>query len=325
MNIVLLRVPLTLGEINKLTHEFPQLLFLSYPESQLKKISKEHWAKVEILFGEKLTEEELSWAEALKWIHSPSTHLFRLPMEAIAERENMLVTCTKQENATQIAEYVMGIALSFAKNFFKWKEAMTFPALIWDAKWRDRMESLTGKVWLQIGMDKAGTEIAKQASERGMRVISIDKERNFHPYCKKNLSIHDLHSVLPYADVVSVVLPKEKDFAHWFTLKELKLMKENAILSLIGPTPLVDAEAHEAIPYLGRLRGVAIDASYFTPISPNSPLWDVPNLLITPGVAGRPASKGREAVKLFRSNLRDYMHGNFLDMRWQVDTSLITR
>ncbi|MCB1113766.1 MAG: D-2-hydroxyacid dehydrogenase [Chlamydiia bacterium] len=322
MNIALLRVPLTLGEIDQLAHEFPQFLFLSYPEAQLKKISPEHWAKVEILFGDRLTSEELSQAEALKWIHSPTSHLSRLPLEELEVKENVLVTCTLEENAPQIAEFVMGAFLAFAKQFFRWSQASDFPALIWDAKWRQKMETLQNKTLVQIGMEKPGLLIAKKGLESGMKVISIDLEKTFHPFCKKNLSIKELHSVLPSADYVSVTLPMTREYNHWFGLKELELMKEDAVLSLIGPTRILGDQSKDAAPLFEKLRGAVIDAPFFTPLSPSSPLWKVPNLLITPGVSGRPKSEEREAFKLFRSNLRDYLHGNFIDMKHIVDTQV---
>lgn len=323
MNIVLLRVPLTLSEINQLTHEFPQYLFLSYPETALKKVTPDHWARVEVLFGEKLSQEELEWAHGLKWIHTPSSHLTPFPLSLIEQRQNILLTYTREENASQIGEFVLGITLAYAKQLFNWKEAEKFPALIWDAKWRQSMLSLQGKTLVQIGMDKPGIEIAKKGLENGMHVISIDKERNFHPHCKKNLSIKDLHKELPSADVVSIHLPQTGEYQNWFGLTELKLMKEEAILILIGPTPLLNKEAHEAVPHFKKLRGALIDASYHTPLSSTSPLWNIPNLLITPGIAGRPKTKERQAFKLFKSNLRDYLHSNYLDMRYLVNTSVL--
>lgn len=323
MNIALIRVPLSFSEIEQLTHEFPQFLFLAYPETQLKKISPEHWAKIEILFGNKLNAEELLYAESLKWIHSPSSRLTSLPLDEIESKGNILITYTLEENALQIAEFVMGAFLSFTKLFFQWQEAMHFPALIWDAKWRERMGTLQGKTLLQVGMEKPGQKIAQKAHENGMKVISIDKLGSFHPYCKECRPLKDLHEVLPKADYVSVYLPMTREYKSWFGLNELKLMKEGSVLSFIAPTPLLNREAEEALPYFERLKGAIIDASYFTPLSPNSPLWKVPNLLITPGISGRPKSEGKEAFKLFRANLRDYLHENFIDMRYQFDSSIL--
>lgn len=322
MNIALLKVSLSLAEINQLIKEFPQFLFLSYPESSLKKIEREYWSKIEIFFGSKLTEEEWDLASSLKWIHTPSPNLNRLPLKEIERQKSVLLSNTREENSLQIAEFVMAGALSFAKNLFNWKGANHYPSLLWDAKWRHNMMSLKGKTFLQIGMDKVGKEIVKQATHQEMKVIAIDKERSFHPFCHLNLSIKELRSILPQADIVSVHLPRTKESALWFGIKELELMKEDSILIVTGgETALFENEIIDPSLF-EKLRGALIDVPYHTPISPASPLWRLPNLILTPDVAPRPKSKEKEAFRIFRFNLRQYIHGNFVDMKNLIDTSV---
>lgn len=323
MNIALLRVPLTLAEINHLIKEFPQYLFLSYPEKGSKEISPEIWSKVEILFGNRLTSEELAWAQALKWIHTPSSQFHRLSLSEIEQKGNILVTCTREEHRLQVSEFIMGAILAFAKNFFHWKELNQSPNLLWDAKWRQNMWSLPGRVLVQIGMDKTGAEIAKKAAESGMKVYSIDKERTFHPWCHRNLSIQDLHEVLPEADVICVNLPRTREYRHWFGLPELELLNEDTILIVLGPSDLFAPEIMHNPALFEKLRGLLIDIPFETPLSSQSKLWSLPNVLITPDVAPRPKSKVKEAYRLFRSNLRQYIHDNFRDMRHLVDTSIV--
>ncbi len=320
MNIVLLRVRLNQAEINQLIKEFPDYLFLSYPDPVLKPISPDNWARVEILFGNQVTKEEWQWASALKWIHSPSPSLHRLPLADIKSQGTILISDTREENSRQIAEYVIASTLAFTKNLFNWKAADHFPGLLWDAKWRNSMGSLPGQTFLQIGMDKTGIEIAKFAQFFGLEVIGIDKERSFHPYCHKNLSIKDLHSVLPQADIISLHLPRTKETAGWFGIPELKLLKPDSILIVTGSTPLFDHPIDPAL--LEPLKGVIIDSSYHAPMAPSSPLWQLSNLIITPEVAPRPKSQDREAFKIFRYNLRQYIHDNFIDMKNLIDTKV---
>ncbi|MFN4173823.1 MAG: NAD(P)-dependent oxidoreductase [Parachlamydiaceae bacterium] len=321
MNIALLRLKLELTEINQLAREFPEYLFLSNPESSLKEISLENWSKVEILFGSKLSSEELEAADQLSWIHAPSPSLQRLPVSAIQKRGNILISNTREENSLQIAEYVMAIALSYTKELYNWKEACRFPALLMDAKWRGTMGSLKSKTFLQIGMNAVGVEIARHARFYQMEVIGVSGVKTFHPYCHKNLSIKELHSLLPNADIVSIHLPRSKDTKDWFTADELKLLKPNSILIITGGYPFLENPIDPAL--FEPLLGAAIDIPYHTPLSPASALWNVPNLLITPNVAPRPKSKEREAFRLFRYNLRQYIHGNFGDMKNLIDPELI--
>lgn len=322
MYIALLRIPLSESEIDQLKLEFPQFIFVSYPDSR-HPILPEYWGQVEILFGDKISPSELEMAPSLKWIHSPTSQLNKICLSSIELQGNVLVTCTREENAQQIGEFISGIILAYAKNLFHWKEAQKFPSLLWDAKWRQSMWTLKGKEMLQIGMGKAGIEIARIMNDYGVNITSIDKEGSFHPYCKRNKSLGDLERLLPSADIVSIELPRETEFRDWFGLKELSLMKEDSILSLRGPSSILEVDADKAVSHFEKLRGGFIDASYQIPLSSSSPLWKIPHLLITPDVAARPKTDEREAFRLFRTNLRDYIHNNFQDMKDLVNTAVL--
>ena len=72
MNIILLQSQLLLHEIDLLLKEFPQFLFLSLSEAAYRNLGPEHWARLEILYGARLTKEELAKAHQLRWIQCPS-------------------------------------------------------------------------------------------------------------------------------------------------------------------------------------------------------------------------------------------------------------
>lgn len=91
-------------------------------------------------------------------------------------------------------------------------------------------------------------------------------------------------------------------------------MKQGSILIVIGSGG-VDADALAQIAESGKFRGILIDASYQTPLPATSPLWNIRNIIITPEVASRPKSTERQAFRTFLYNLRQYLHGNFQDMR----------
>jgi phosphoglycerate dehydrogenase-like enzyme len=319
MNIVLLQGQLTLQEIDQLFKEFPQYLFLSLNEAAFRNFSPEHWSRLEILFGSRLRKEELAEAHQLRWIHCPTPQLNRLCLEEIEKQGNILITYTPDENIPQIGEFAIAGILAFAKNLFQWYEADKFPSLLWDSKWRDSMWTLKDKCLLQIGLGKVGTEIARRAQGLDMKVWGMQQHVSFHPYCHKIFSVKELHSILPVVDVVSLSLSRSKEFHHWLKKEELELMKEDSILILMGPSSWLDEQALAEVAESGKFRGIVIDSSYQLPISLQSVLWKVPNLLITPEVAPRPKSTERQAFRAFLYNLRQYVHGNFKDMKNMID------
>lgn len=319
MNIILLQSPLTLQEIDQLITEFPQYLFLSLSEAAYKNLPPEQWTQLEVIYGSRLTKEEFPLAEQLHWIHCPGPYLNRLCMEEIEKQGNILVSHTIDENLPQIGEFAMGSILAFAKNLFAWKEVDKFPHLVWDSKWRDSMWTLSQKILLQIGLGKVGTEITKRASQMGMKIWGMQQHRSFHPYCHKVFSLNDLDSVLPEVDIVSLCLPRGKEFIRWFQKEEMELMKEDSILMSLGSSTILDEGALAQVAEKGKFRGIILDAFYQTPIHLNSVLWKIPQILITPDVSQRPKSRERHAFRLFLYNLRQYVHGNFKDMRNLVE------
>lgn len=324
MNIAILQVALTLQELKQLSREFPQLLFLSFPKHELKPISKEHWQRAEVLFGERLTVEDLGHATQLHWIHTPTANTNRICVKEIENKGNILISNTRDDNIFQIGEYVIAGVLAFAKNLFRFKEANRFPAIVWDCKWRNTMWTLKDKVFLQIGMGKAGIEIARRAQLAGMKVWGMDEIRSFHPYCQKHLSLEELHATLHEADVVSVTIPRERRSSFIFGSDELGLMKQDSILSLIGNIHQIDEHALIEEASAEKFRGILLDTYFQTPIPPQSKLWQLPQIIISPEIAPRPRTTAREAFHLFRFNLRQYLHGNFSDMKNLIDPSIAT-
>lgn len=318
MNIVLIQGQLTADEIHQLLNEFPQFLFLPLGETAFRALTPEQWKNVEILYGSRLILDDLAKAQHLRWLHSPIPNLNRICLDELDKRGNILVTFTQEEGAQQIGEFVMAGILAFAKQLILWRDADDNPQTLWDSKWRDAIWTLSHRTLLQIGLAKAGTEIARQGRQMGMRVLGVQRERTFHPYCQKTYPMTDLHALLPEADVVSICMARGKPFheSHKAILRqeELQLMKKGSILSIAG-SGLVDAKALSETASTGKFRGILLDASYQTPLPASSPLWQIPNIIITPEVAPRPKLTERQGFRTFLYNLRQYLHGNFRDMR----------
>lgn len=321
MNIALLTGDLLPQEIKRLAKEFPEYLFLFIPRHPIDSISKQDWERTEILFGDKLTAEELAGAPQLRWIHTPSSNLNRLCLKEIENHGNVIITTTKNEQLFQIGEFVMGAILAFTKNLFQWKEANRYPHIIWDCKWRGKMETLHNKILLQIGMGGIGREIARRASNDEMKVWSMDIPGSYHPGCSKSFSMDRLSEILPQADVISIALPRNQPTPFRLSQEELAMIKDGAIITLLGSPKLVDEEA--LLLHAPRFRGILIDAYYQNPIPAKSKLWLIPNLLITPEVSPRPKLSEREAMHTFRYNLRQYRHDNYADMKNLVDPQVV--
>lgn len=315
MNIVLLQSKVSEKELAKLFREFPQILFLQLTDSAFKTLSQEDWARIEVLYGNKLTPEQLAQAHQLKWIHCPTQNLNPLCLQALEEQGNILLTIAEEENAAQAAEFILSAVLAFTKNLFHWHEAKNVPDMVWDSKWRDSMATLAGKRMVQVGLGTVGIEIARVFNLMGVEVWGVSEKETFHPFCKKVFTFKNLAKALETGDIISIALPRSSQRSGLIRREELKMMKDGAILSILGFKSTIDEKALAAAAAKGKFRGIVLDAYYQIPISSSSVLWDLPNILITPEVGPRPKGEGAESIRAFRYNMRQYLHGNFADMR----------
>jgi phosphoglycerate dehydrogenase-like enzyme len=322
MNIILLQSKLKLEDIDKLLNEFPQFLFLSLTEEACHQLSHEQWSRVEILYGNHLSKEELSHAHQLKWLHLTSDDHRHISLDAIKAKGNILITDTLPPNTDQLAEFVVATIYSFAKNLPHWHEAAQFPGLIWDCKWKETMWNIHDCTLLQIGLNSLGTEIAKQCRHLGMNVWGVQEKRTFHPYCQKTVSINNLHSVLPRMDIVIISLPKGREYKNAFGKAEFELMKKDAVLVVVGNNKAVDEQALIATLNQGKLRGVLIDSYQGTPLATSSLLWRRPNVVITPDISSNPDNAATQSFQTFRYNMRQYLHGNINDMHNVVKANI---
>ena len=120
-----------------------------------------------------------------------------------------------------------------------------------------------------------------------------------------------LDELLPQADVVALVLPHSPQTAGLMDERRLERMKEDAILISAGRGSVLDQDALVRVMKGGRLWGAALDVTVPEPLPEDSPLWDIPNLLLTPHVAGgmRMEITRRNCIRLAQDNLRRYLAG----------------
>ncbi|MCH9628071.1 MAG: Glyoxylate/hydroxypyruvate reductase B [Chlamydiales bacterium] len=312
MPSILFQETLPFDELATLSQEFPHYDMITECEEP------DIWSRVEILYGSRLTEQQLEAAPRLRWIHSPSADTKNLCIKEIKRKENILITLSKGQNVPQIAEFVIGAMMAFAKQFFLWPQVPHEPTEFWDWPLKETMWTLKKKTLLQVGLGEVGTAIVKMANGLGMKTWGVRKQESFHPYCKKTFPSTNLHSLLPAADVVCVALPKMGRSETLFGLEEFTLMKRDSIFIVVGSGDSVDEEALAKVAQSGKFRGILVDA-YRAPPKKNFPLWKIPNAILTPSVSSFPASEEHRAFRLFRQNLRVFAHGKINEMKNRME------
>lgn len=299
---------LPFDELAALSQEFPHYDIMT------ECVGPEAWSVIEVLYGSRLDEQQLAAAVRLRWIHSPTADTDALCMAEIQKR-GILVTLSKGQNVPQMAEFVIGGVLSFAKQFFHWPQVSRKPAEFWDWPLKETVWSMQKRILLQVGLGEVGSAVVKMATALGMKTWGVRRQPSFHPDCKKIFPLSNFHPVLPVVDVVVAALPKTITEEIIFGIEEFNLMKRDSIFIVVGWGGAVDEEALAKIARTGKFRGILLDA-YSRPPPPNDyPLWDVPNAILTPSVASYPISEERMAFRLFRRNLRVFSVGKINEMK----------
>lgn len=314
MPAVFLQESLDPDELDSLQKEFPHYDFIEEPD----------WPNVEILYGSSLSEEELAAAPRLRWIHLPTADPSHLCLETLGGAPTeVLITQTKGQNIPQIAEFVIGGILAFSKQFFHWKEAPHEPEEFWDWPLKETMWTLSGKTLVQIGLGEVGTAIVQRANALKMRTWGVRIQRSFHPYCQKTFSIGELHAILPAANVVVLALPRTAGGKPLFGKEELELMPKDSMLIVVGSADSLDEAALAEVGKTGKFRGVLLDAYRSPPPAKNSPLREIPGVILTPSVASYPISPEHTAFRLFRTNLRHFTAGKLSEMANLLSLSVL--
>jgi glyoxylate/hydroxypyruvate reductase A len=179
-----------------------------------------------------------------------------------------------------MAEYVFAYLLYFCRELPKYfrdqEKKVWVPA---------RPERLRGKTIGILGLGSIGKEIAKRGKQFGMEVIGLKRIPGPVENVDQVFGPKDLEKMIPLVDYLIVAIPITPETNHFIGERELSLLKEGTILINIGRGKTIDERALSKILKTKRFKAV-IDVFEEEPLSPESELWNLENVIITPHVSG---------------------------------------
>lgn len=180
--------------------------------------------------------------------------------------------------AAAVAEYVIGAALNLARGLaYADREVRA-------GVWGRRVGiQLAGRTLGVIGLGRSGVEIARRGRALGMTVLGYDPLVSPPP---EGLREAPLHKLLETADVVAIQLPFTAETANLVGGLELAVMKAGALVINASQAGVLDEEALYHAIEEGRLGGAALDARQQEPPDGDDPFTSLPNVLLTPHLAG---------------------------------------
>lgn len=208
-----------------------------------------------------------------------------------------------------IAEYVIGAILCVYRRFPEYIENQK--VCIWRDAGAER--TIEGKTALILGTGDIGSNTAKRLSAFGTKNIGIRRTGTPAQYFDEMHTLSDIDSLLPHADLVIGCLPNTKETGHILNYDRLCLMKSDALFINVGRGSLIDTDALIRALEERRIAGTILDVLENEPLAADSPLWKMPNVLITPHISGRgfghdPATE-KKVWDICLENLRRYLSG----------------
>jgi D-2-hydroxyacid dehydrogenase (NADP+) len=241
-------------------------------------------------------------ATSVKWMHTFSAGVDSPFFVQLMER-GIRLTNSSGATASPIAQTTVLYMLALSRNVRAWFQHQE------KHEWtRHEFAELEGARLAVIGMGPIGIEIARLGVALNMNVEAIRRTPTGTEPCS-TFSFDQLSRVLGHADWVAVALPLTDNTRQIFNAETFAIMKPGAHFINVGRGELVDEEALIAALRSEHLAGAALDVFATEPLSPDSPLWDMDNVIITPHSSSASAQSGLRSEDLFLKNLARYVAG----------------
>lgn len=287
--------------IMELSRDFPELAWavVTSPEELAREI-----ADAEILvtsnrvctpaYGEALRRN----ARKLRWMCFSSSGIERGVAAGIPE--GVRVSNSTGVKAAMVSEHAMMLLLALLRQLPEC-QAHQRAHLYTRAETNARLRTLEDATVCVFGRGAIGRALARKLKAFDAQVIAVsrapaDAGEVVYPRERRR-------EALPLADAVVICTAGDETSYHMIGAAEIAAMKPTAYLVNVARGEIVDEAALIAALREGRLAGAGLDVNEVEPLPPDSPLWDMPNVLLSPHVAGGGSTGYFMHKKLFEQNL----------------------
>jgi phosphoglycerate dehydrogenase-like enzyme len=318
---VLSTIPLPDGLQNQLREAVPQIHLTVQPARRPDEVPTELWARTEVLYTDRIL-PGVSLVPKLKWIQFHFTGVDFAADSPLLRKPDLVATHLSGAAAPQMAEYILMMLFALGHRL---PEAQSCQQR---AEWpRDRWErfsprELRGSTVGLVGYGSINREMARVLRFFDVKVLAAKRDA-MHPQdedyaipgmgdpegnCFDRLYPYQaIKSMVKDCDFVVVTLPLTPVTRNLINAEVLASMKPTAYLVQAGRGGVVDQQALVAVLQDRQIAGAALDTFSEEPLPPASPLWKMPNVLITPHIGGISANYLERAMDLFTVNLKRYV------------------
>ncbi len=285
-------------------------------------------ADVEVIFtlAHVIPRALLAQARSLKWLQSMTTGTDAL---IGVLPSHVLLTSCRGAHGPQMSELALLYMLALNRNLLRMLKAQA------ECKWdRYAQPVLEGKTIVIVGVGYLAEHLAARCKLFGMRVLGVSGAPRtlpdftavrttriyFRPICpartpdRSNVTFY-ASAAAAQADFLVLLVPYAKETHHLVDSEVLAAMKPTAFLINLARGGVLDEAAFIAHMRAGRIAGAALDVFNKQPLPADSPLWHLPNVIITPNVGGHSERFVEQTLAIAIPNLRAFLEGRIGDMQ----------
>jgi phosphoglycerate dehydrogenase-like enzyme len=261
--------------------------------------------EIDIIFGG-MSRDMFKRAESLKWVQTWGAGVDGM-MYAEFVHSEVILTSAKGTVGVHLSEHAMALLLGLTRGIARairttdWNERMPIRHASWE---------LIDKTMGIVGLGGTGCDVAIRAHAFGMKIIAVDPEDVDVPDCVETCWKMDrFYDLLSASDIVVVCCPLTEETRGLFDRMAFEKMQNHALLINVTRGKIMDdASLVEALK-TGQIAGAGLDVTPQEPLPGDHPLWNMPNVIITPHTAGGSPNRQDRIVNLFCENLRRFLKG----------------
>ena len=304
--------------MERLHREFPDVAFES-PRDQA--AVDRALPEAEVVLGWAVRRENFTLAKRLRWIQLTAAGVGHTLFPEMVESD-VVLTNGRGIHAVAMAEHTIGVILAFVRKLHLARDEQNRKRWTQKEQWAGTpaFGELGGRTLGLVGLGSVGEAIAVRARALGLRVLAVRK----HPRpgagpADEQWGPERLPDLPARADFVVLAPPLTAETRGLIGREQLARMKPEAVLVNLGRGKLVDEDALIEALRDGRIAGAALDVFRDEPLPAASPLWEMPQVIVTPHVSGLGPRYWERAMDLFARNLHAWRAGeplvNVVDKR----------
>jgi phosphoglycerate dehydrogenase-like enzyme len=294
--------------VERLRTEFSQLEVVrlsSYDRAE----EEIHDAEVVVTWS--LRPEQVKAAQKLRWLHSPSAAVHQLLFPELVNRD-VVITNGRDVHGPVVGETIVAMIFALAKKFHQAARFQQKHQWGQQEMWysQPHPREVAGATLGMVGLGGIGRTAARLAAGLGMRVVAVreNPEKGKPEGVAEVFPSSQLDTLLAQSDYVALAVPVTAATSALINADRLAKMKPDACLINVGRGQSIDESALIEALRARKIGGAALDVFVEEPLPPDSPLWDLENVLITPHTSGLTERQWERQYSLVAENMRRYLN-----------------